>query len=330
MQHEITVDHLSLKLPHKDKDYETSPLCLTTLQCHRENALLAKDFDGETQPPLDAIQQIVGVPFHHFKRRTASRTNSYRPVFTFNNLVDITFRKFGDDYVVDTITVHGRGWGVVPYSADRMILHGADFGLELYEIHHKIDIPANIVSWDTIEQHFNPVAKAFTCTAVLTPFTGKDQADGTKITGYRAGGGNPNSYAVSFYPSWQKHLELPPGTWRIEVQSRGVVAQELMRELDRPAAVLSLIKNRINFRSLTQTNKNRSERSIPRWWTSMLQGAGAFRVARSHPAPDLERRKDRFKSDLYSRLTALGRPVFLEALEEFVNQFMEGYQLVPK
>lgn len=325
--HIITTDHLELKLPYQENVPETSPLILGNLKYHVEKTALANEWEGATSNQLDVIHAITGLPFKNFKRRTASQTNSYRFVYTLNNLVDVKFRKYGENYVVDSIVVHGKGWQIVPYSAQKMVATAATYGLKLDIVHYKLDVSRDVVSFDTLDNHF--LKKSYTSNATATPFHSADKADGTKAIGWRVGSLGHNGYCVSIYEASKVHFDLPAGTWRLELQAKGATAIELLQQKDLPSAVLSLVNNRLKFRSITSNNSNRSQRPVTRWWNSIMQGAGSFRVTHSNPAPVLEKRKERLVSDLYSRCTSLGEPVFTDALQDFINQFLPSYKLVP-
>lgn len=325
--HLVSADHLELKYPYKSDVSKYSPLFLDALKNleFSEYAELSKEWNNLDQQPLDVVQLITGIPFHKFKPRTASRTNSFKPVFTLNNLVDVRFRMWDDRHLLESIVVHGKGWQVVPYSVQKMVATASNYGLKLDVVHCKFDVSGDEVSFETIDNHFTK--KSFTSNATATQFISEDKATG-KATGWRVGSTGHNGYTVSFYEASKVHYELPAGTWRIEVQAKGKAASELLAESDLTAAVLALVNNRIKFRSLTSNNSNRSQRPIPRWWNSIVQGAGSFRVTHSNSTPVLENRKKRLVSDLYSRCTSLGEPVFTEALQNFVQQFLPSFKLV--
>jgi hypothetical protein len=327
MTHLVSPDHLTLKFPYQETLPDDSPLFLDKLQAFHDYALDAKEWDKLEQQPFDVVQLITGIPFHKLKRRSQSQTNAYKPVFTLDNMVDVQFRKYGDKRILESITVHGRGWDIVPYSVPKMVATAKKHGLVLDVVHYKLDVSPDIISFQTIEHHFKE--KGFTSTATATTYISEDRAGGTKATGWRVGSLGHNGYAVSIYPSSLIHYELPNGTWRIEVQAKGQAANQLLDQPDTPAAVLALISNRITFRSTTSRNSNRSQRPVPKWWSSILQGAGSFRITHSNPTPVLENRKKRFVADLYSRCTSLGEPIFTEALSEFVSKFLPGYKLTP-
>lgn len=325
MPHLITADHLELKYPYQHDIDEGSPLFLDALKAFNDSAEVAKDWDSLEQLPLDVVQLITGIPFHKFKRRTASQTNSFKPVFTLNDLVDVRFRKWGERHLLESIVVHGKGWQVVPYSVQKMVATAAKHGLNLDVVHFKFDVSRDVISFETIDNHFTK--KSFTSNATASTFLSADKPDGTKATGWRVGSTGHNGYTVSFYESAKVHYELPNGTWRIEVQAKGKAASELLAEKDLTASVLALVNNRIKFRSVSN-NSNRSQRPIPRWWNNIVQGAGSFRVTHSNSTPVLENRKKRLVSDLCSRCTSLGEPVFTEALQDFVKQFLPSFKLV--
>lgn len=139
------------------------------------------------------------------------------------------------------------------------------------------------------------------------------------------GGINRDGYRLNIYEAWKLHPELPEGTWRLEVQSYGDTARQLTTGRSDSSdtieqRVLALIRSRLNFRSMTSANKNLSERLIPAWWSKLLSGYGTFRLTHQANSPRVENRKNRLKSDLYSRLLALGPDVFTQALSEFIGK----------
>ncbi|MGE3258533.1 MAG: hypothetical protein AB7J94_02695, partial [Geobacter sp.] len=149
MQHHLNLDEISFRLPYQERQSDNL-LTLAQLQDWEDTAQINKDWDGLDQQPLDPIQLITGFRFADFRRKTASSTNSYKPVYTVHGLVDVTFRRFADDYIVDHIIVHGRGCRVVPYRPEQMAVTAASYGFRLDTLHYNVDISPSVVTWSTI------------------------------------------------------------------------------------------------------------------------------------------------------------------------------------
>lgn len=333
----ITFDHLEFR---QDKHFE-NPICLrikkedgkSVVALATLETLLNDDLIFDDAPTPDIIQNLIGISFQNFRRKTQSEKNSYSPVFTFNKLIDLTFIRFKvveDDchiYKLNNLTIHGKGCSLVPYRANKIIKHATEHGLVLIRRDDKFDVPASIVPFATLDEHFR--SKSYTSTAAATPYFSEDKEDQPKgeekaLTWY-VGGVNRDGYRLNIYEAWKLHPELPEGTWRLEVQSYGDTARQLTNGRSDnndtlEQRLLALIRSRLNFRSMTSGNKNLSERPVPTWWTKLLSGYGTFRLVHQANSPRVENRKNRLKSDLYSRLLALGPDVFSQALAEFVSK----------
>jgi hypothetical protein len=327
----ITFDHLEFK----QDTHAENPICIrltkegktTTATIGTKESLLDESLVEFYEDAPDIIQTLIGIPFKNFKRKTASDKNSYRPVYTFGKLIDLSFCRTTTEniYRLDNITIHGKGCPLVPYSSEKIIKTATAYNLTLIRRDDKFDIPASIVPFATLDDHFK--AKGYTANAAVTPHYSEDIEDqekgSDKALSWYVGGINRNGYRLNIYEAWKIHPELPEGTWRLEVQSYGDTARQLTSGRSDvkdtlEQRVLALIKTRLNFRSMNSSNKNLSERPVPAWWSKLLFGYGTFRLTHQANSPRVENRKNRLKSDLYSRLLALGPDVFAEALAEFV------------
>lgn len=307
---------------------------------HTTDNAVSRTITGDTLPKLpdtgmDIVQLITGVPFTEFTCTTPNARQWYQ-VYSFHKLLELKFKQdaAAETLTLTEITVNGRGCEIVPYRPEQITANAEQYGFRLVECHYNLDISPDVVNYSTVLQHLSPDKRGFTANATVAPYQPKDEhytsdviptaksgySKAPKSAGYRAGDKGANGYSVAFYASAEVHTDLPAGTWRMEVQAAGTAARQLMLEADKSAATLALISKRITFRSLDQTNKNRAERRITRWWSKIMQGAGSFRIIKNNYTPDIERKKQRFMLEMKKRQLILGDSLFWEWFNLFKSE----------
>lgn len=280
---------------------------------------------------------IIGIDPEELSDRSFSQTRrekqgedknfQYEATDTFRRLIDFTHRynKTDDCRMLASVVVQGAAFDNLKLDIGAIITK-LEPNYKLVEVHSKVLLPKEIVTWEKLDRHFT--TKSYSSFAHLASSL-TDPANNFASTwqlGRRPQYLSDNCQAkrLIFYESWKVHPELEEGCSTMELQVFGSAAHafvygDVNRYVDLTTRTLGGIRGMFCFRTLSG-DTNKSRRKLPSFWEKVVGDYSAIQLTAPEPKvkPTPLGKIRKTKEYLYSKLQELGAETFTKMIDEFV------------
>lgn len=296
-------------------------------QYHKMEFRPHKDFTATTEH-LYALANLFGIDYQaEFQPKSSSTAIQYKTVETYRGLINFEFfNPPKKQRTLNRVEIHGEAFETLPLDIGNILTKMEKALFTLVEVHSRILLPHDVISWDTLNQYFRDESYTSECRLVSQLNDPKNEYAKTWQAGKRPStrSNSMQGKRLTFYQADKIHPELDAGTSEMELQLFGKTAHDFVyatvaRDTDLTLRTLGVIRSYFEFKELSG-DSNQCRRPTANFWLDIIADIPAIHLPRmDKPTPSLVGKQKKFKESLYSRLLSLGTDAFIRTLTEWLE-----------